>query len=38
MGGTAIGTGLNAPKGYAQKCADHLGEDHEAPDPARSRI
>lgn len=24
MGGTAIGTGLNAPKGYAQKCARHL--------------
>ncbi len=24
MGGTAIGTGLNAPAGYAQKCADHL--------------
>jgi aspartate ammonia-lyase len=26
MGGTAIGTGLNAPAGYAQKCADHLGK------------
>lgn len=24
MGGTAIGTGLNAPRGYAQKCATHL--------------
>jgi len=24
MGGTAIGTGLNAPDGYTQKCADHL--------------
>jgi aspartate ammonia-lyase len=24
MGGTAIGTGLNAPKGYAEKCATHL--------------
>jgi aspartate ammonia-lyase len=24
MGGTAIGTGLNAPKGYAPKCARHL--------------
>src|SRR5499426_1080797 len=24
MGATAIGTGLNAPKGYAQRCADHL--------------
>ena len=26
MGGTAIGTGLNAPKGYAQKCTDHLAK------------
>ena len=26
MGGTAIGTGLNAPAGYAQKCAAHLAE------------
>jgi aspartate ammonia-lyase len=24
MGGTAIGTGLNAPKGYAKKCASEL--------------
>jgi aspartate ammonia-lyase len=24
MGATAIGTGLNAPKGYAEKCAFHL--------------
>ncbi len=24
MGATAIGTGLNAPAGYAQKCVDHL--------------
>src|SRR5215207_3121248 len=24
MGATAIGTGLNAPKGYAEKCALHL--------------
>ncbi len=24
MGATAIGTGLNAPKGYAEKCAMHL--------------
>jgi aspartate ammonia-lyase len=24
MGATAIGTGLNAPKGYSKKCADHL--------------
>src|SRR4051794_31479920 len=26
MGATAIGTGLNAPKGYSQKCAAHLAE------------
>jgi aspartate ammonia-lyase len=26
MGGTAIGTGLNAPAGYAQRCADHLAQ------------
>ena len=26
MGATAIGTGLNAPKGYAEKCADHLAK------------
>jgi aspartate ammonia-lyase len=26
MGGTAIGTGLNAPKGYAPKCAEHLAK------------
>jgi aspartate ammonia-lyase len=26
MGGTAIGTGLNAPQGYAQKCAEHLAK------------
>ena len=24
MGGTAIGTGLNAPRGYAKRCAAHL--------------
>jgi aspartate ammonia-lyase len=24
MGGTAIGTGINAPAGYAHKCAEHL--------------
>lgn len=24
MGGTAIGTGLNAPRGYAKRCARHL--------------
>lgn len=26
MGGTAIGTGLNAPRGYAQKCAAQLAK------------
>ena len=26
MGATAIGTGLNAPKGYAEKCAMHLAK------------
>jgi aspartate ammonia-lyase len=26
MGGTAIGTGLNAPAGYAEQCAKHLAE------------
>jgi aspartate ammonia-lyase len=24
MGGTAIGTGLNAPEGYAERCVEHL--------------
>lgn len=31
MGGTAIGTGLNAPKGYAKKCADHLAKVLDKP-------
>jgi aspartate ammonia-lyase len=26
MGGTAIGTGLNAPEGYAEKCTAHLAK------------
>lgn len=26
MGGTAIGTGLNAPEHYAQRCANHLSK------------
>ena len=26
MGGTAIGTGLNAPEGYAERCAAHLAQ------------
>src|SRR5215471_8161234 len=29
MGGTAIGTGLNAPPGFAEKCAKHLAERSE---------
>jgi aspartate ammonia-lyase len=37
MGATAIGTGLNAPAGYAQKCTEHLAHItgfpmHLAPD------
>jgi aspartate ammonia-lyase len=37
MGGTAIGTGLNAPAGYAKSCAEHLAKItgkpiHLAPD------
>jgi aspartate ammonia-lyase len=37
MGGTAIGTGLNAPQGFARKCAKHLASItgmpiHLAPD------
>jgi aspartate ammonia-lyase len=31
MGGTAIGTGLNAPAGYAQRCTDHLAKITEKP-------
>ena len=31
MGGTAIGTGLNAPAGYARKCADHLAKISSLP-------
>jgi aspartate ammonia-lyase len=26
MGGTAIGTGLNAPQGYAERCTEHLAQ------------
>jgi aspartate ammonia-lyase len=26
MGATAIGTGINAPKGYSEKCIEHLRE------------
>jgi aspartate ammonia-lyase len=26
MGATAIGTGMNAPKGYAEKCASHMAQ------------
>ena len=31
MGGTAIGTGLNAPEGYAERCAAHLAELTDRP-------
>jgi len=27
MGATAIGSGINVPKGYAEKCAAHLRKD-----------
>ena len=26
MGATAIGTGINAPEGYSEKCIEHLRE------------
>src|SRR5277367_959830 len=39
MGATAIGTGLNAPKGYAEKCAAHLAELTKKPIvPAKDMI
>ncbi len=31
MGATAIGTGLNAPQGYAQKCTEHLAKITDFP-------
>jgi aspartate ammonia-lyase len=31
MGATAIGTGVNAPEGFAQKCVGHLREISEIP-------
>src|SRR5258706_8651848 len=31
MGATAIGTGLNAPPGYARKCTDHLAAVSDLP-------
>jgi aspartate ammonia-lyase len=31
MGATAIGTGLNAPKGYAERCAYHLAQLTDKP-------
>jgi aspartate ammonia-lyase len=31
MGGTAIGTGLNAPAGYAERCVDHLAKVSRKP-------
>jgi aspartate ammonia-lyase len=39
MGGTAIGTGLNVPKGYSEKCAAHLAELTKKPIvPAKDMI
>jgi len=39
MGGTAIGTGLNVKKGYAEKCAAHLAELTKKPIvPAKDMI
>ena len=36
MGATAIGTGINVPKGYAEKCAAHLAKlDRQADRPGR---
>ena len=37
MGATAIGTGLNAPKGYAEKVAEHLAKLTGQADRARRR-
>lgn len=31
MGATAIGTGVNAPKGYAEKCVKHLAKASKVP-------
>lgn len=31
MGGTAVGTGLNAPKGYSEKCVAYLREESGFP-------
>nr|WP_206513863.1 aspartate ammonia-lyase [Pseudoflavitalea rhizosphaerae] len=31
MGATAIGTGVNAPKGYAEKCVKHLAKFSKVP-------
>lgn len=39
MGATAIGTGLNVPKGYPEKCAAHLAElTHKPIVPAKDMI
>ena len=37
MGATAIGTGINAPKGYAEKCAAHLAQADRQADRAGDR-
>jgi len=39
MGATAIGTGLNAPEGYAERCAAHLAElTHKPIVPAKDML
>ena len=38
MGATAIGTGLNAPAGYAEECTRAPRGDHRPADPPRRRI
>ena len=37
MGATAIGTGINVPKGYAEQCAAELAQAHRQADRARRR-
>ena len=35
QGGTAVGTGLNCPPGFAERFAEHRGGDHRPPLPHR---
>ena len=37
MGATAIGTGLNAPAGYAEACPKQLADDYRPADLPRAR-